>query len=95
MQIWNGYTFESFQIITSDDLWMITGIQEDSNGINILVLGIGASYVSLYSDNGISIWSGGELAFQIQDVTDTPVKVNDVAQATREEVMVAIYEGFA
>ena len=95
MQTWNGYTFESFQIVTSDHSWMLTGILEDSNGINILVLGIGASYVSLYSDNGISFWSGGELAFQIQDVTDTSVVVNEVEQATRQEIMVAIYEGFA
>jgi len=74
---------------------MLTGVQEDSNGINIQLFGIGASYVSLYSDNGISFWSGGELAFQIQDVINTPVLVNDVAQATRDEIMVAIYEGFA
>jgi hypothetical protein len=94
MQIWNGYTFESFEIVTSQHSWMLTGIQENSNGINILLLGIGASYVSLYSDNGISFWSGGELAFQIQDVTDTPVEVQAVAQPTREEIMVAIYEGF-
>jgi len=74
---------------------MLTGVQEDTTEINILVLGIGASYVSLYSDNGISFWFGGELAFQIQDVIDTPVVVNEVAQATRDEIMVAIYEGFA
>jgi hypothetical protein len=95
MQTWNGYTFKYFQIVTSDHSWMLTGIQEDSNGINILVLGIGASYVSLYSDNGISFWSGGELAFQIQDVTDTTVEVNGGEPATRDEIMVAIYEGFA
>ena len=95
MQIWNGYTFESFQIVTSEHSWMLTGIQEDSNGINILVLGIGGSYVSLYSDNGISFWSGGELAFQIQDVTDTPVEVNATFPDTRDEIMVAISNGFA
>jgi hypothetical protein len=95
MQIWGDYTFESFQIVTSDHSWMLTGVQEDSNGINILVLGIGASYVSLYSDNGISFWSGGELAFQIQDVSDTFVSVNGIFEDVRDNVMVAIYEGFA
>ena len=95
MQIWNGYTFESFQIVTSEHSWMLTGIQEDSNGINIFVLGIGASLVSLYSDNGLSFWSGGQLAFQIQDVADTPVEVNGVEYDARDVIMAAIYEGFA
>jgi hypothetical protein len=95
MQTWNGYTFTAFDIKLSDHSWMLIGIQEDSNGINILVLGIGASYVSLYSDNGISFWSGGELAFQIQDVDDTLVSVSGVFENDRDDIMVAIYEGFA
>jgi hypothetical protein len=95
MQTWNGYTFEFFNINISDHSWLLWGTLADASEVNIMVLGIGASYVSLYSDNGISFWSGGELAFQIQDVDDTPVSVNGIFEEIRNEIMDAISNGFA
>ena len=95
MQTWNGYTFTAFNINISDHSWLFWGTLPDASEVNIMVVGIGVSYVSQYSDNGISFWSGGELAFQIQDVDDTLVSVNGVFEDGRDDIMVAIYEGFA
>lgn len=94
MQEWNGYTFEQFNLDAKDHCWNIIGVQPDTTEINIFVLGIGATNVSLYSTNGITIWHGGVVKFQINDVIDTPVVVKGVNCATREDVMFNLYEGF-
>lgn len=91
---WNGYTFTSFVVDIAQHTWILVGNTTDNVLVNILTAGNVGSMVSIYSESGLSFFSGGELKFQIDDVLATTVVVNNNDLTTRDEIINAIYQAW-
>lgn len=91
---WNGYTFTAFQIDTNVHTWILRGILENNDVINIMVLGIASSYVGLTGDNGVTFYCGGVLQFSIPDISALSIIVNVTDITDRNSLLEALNDAW-